>query len=225
MKKFIQCKEEGCNVSVGAGMTYCSAHFHARSMEYLRTEDVEDLFKDMLDGGSHHASTTIKESFTKDPGKGHKMTSMFKSLKTRASNTYKEIETMMSDAKQTLMKLKNPMQRAYSFVRKHAIKSCVGFASLALAGTYTSGLGMALFASGSIYTAIMYVYELIKAKREKAQIDHLQLLNILMIQSMAYTTMGAMSVYLLFYFSAVAASYIYTVLAYGFLNIQYLILA
>ncbi|MCY8466521.1 hypothetical protein [Bacillus atrophaeus] len=226
MKEFIQCKEEGCNVSVGGGVEYCSEHLHKRSMDYLNTYDVEAFFKSMIDGGSHHIPTTEeKPSTTKDPDKGHKMASMYQSLKTRANNTYKEMETMMSGAKQTLTKLKKPIRKAYTFVKKHAFKSCVGFVSLTLAGSFTSGIGMAILGSGSIYTTIMYVFQLIKAKRDKAQIDHLQLLNTLMIQSMAYTTVGAMSVYLLFYLSAVAASYMYLALAYGFLNIQYLIFA
>lgn len=225
MKEFIQCKEEGCNVSVGGGVEYCSEHLHKRSMDYLNTDDVEAFFKSMIDGDSPHIHTTEKKSSTKDPDKGHKISSMYQSIKTRVVNTYREMETMISETKITLHKLKKPIRKAYSFMKKHAFKSCVGLVSLTLAGSFTSGIGMALLGSGSIYTSIMYVYQLIKAKRDKAQIDHIQLLNTLMIQSMAYTTVGAMSVYLLFYLSAVAASYMYTALAYGFLNIQYLIFA
>lgn len=212
MKEFIQCKEEGCNVSVGGGMTYCSEHFQQRTMDYVRnTDDVESIFNSLRDGGSHHTSTTEEEAYTKDPDKGHKIASMYRSIMTQASNT--------------LNKLKKPARKVYTFMKKHAFKSCVGFISLTLAGSFTSGLGMAILGSGSIYTSIMYLHQLIKAKREKAHIDHIQLLNTLMFQSMAYTTVGAMSIYLLFYFSAVAASYVYAALAYGFLNIQYLILA
>ena len=115
---------------------------------------------------------------------------------------------------QTIKKAATSM---WSFVKKHAVQAVAGLGAVALAGTFTTGLGMATLVGAAIYTVGDYAYNAF-IKKDASVFSSL-------VQSALYTSVGAYLAYSLFYAVAVVGLYASQYTALGFVYAQYFILA
>lgn len=139
---------------------------------------------------------------------------VFKSQEDNKEETKMKFNIKDNSFVQTIKKAATSM---WSFVKKHAVQAVAGLGAVALAGTFTTGLGMATLVGAAIYTVGDYAYNAF-IKKDASVFSSL-------VQSALYTSVGAYLAYSLFYAVAVVGLYASQYTALGFVYAQYFILA
>lgn len=142
----------------------------------------------------------------------------FKSEENKEGDNKEEKEMKFNIKDNKLVQgIKKAATGMWAFVKKHAVKATAGLAAVAVAGTFTTGLGMATLVGAAIYTVGDYVFNAV-IKKDASVFSSL-------VQSALYTTVGAYLAYSLFYAVALAGLYVSDYTAIAFVYTQYFILA
>lgn len=204
---------------VKKGAFYCVEHTVKEAM--AEGEDVrKSTFRKFMDMYGK------KEAEVKEKYNTIKEETTMESIKEKTKVTAKDItEGVVATGGTAWDSIKKGSARLMGFAKKHALKSVFGLVTMTVAGTFTTGVVAATLVGAGMYAAVAAAIAVIKARKEKAEINRTELVLGALGQGALYGAIGAGVMYHLFFYAVMGLQAAFYYSAVTFIYSQYFILA